>query len=205
MIFPVVMYGCGSWTIKKAGHWRIDAFEPWCWIRLLRVPWTARRSDQSILKKSVLIFIGRTDVEAETPIFWPPDVKNWFIWKDPDAGKDWRWWMGQQSWGGWMASPTQWTWVWVNSRSWWWTRRPAVLQSMGSQRVEHDWATELNWSLHLPFLSSLEDWRISRLINWRDILKTEPLDLRSRLPLYFPLELGNSVFQELAMDRQQVF
>ena len=94
------------------------------------------------------IFIGRTDAEAETPILWPPDVKNWLIWKDPDAGKD-----GRQEekgttrgWVGWMASPTQWTWVWVNSGSWWWTGRPGVLQSMWLQRVRHNWETELNWT-----------------------------------------------------------
>ena len=89
MIFPVVMYGCESWTIKKAEHWRIDAFELWCWRRLLRVPWTARRSNRSILKE-ISPECGRTNAEAETPIFWPPDAKNWFIGKDPDAGKDWR-------------------------------------------------------------------------------------------------------------------
>ena len=96
------------------------------------------------------IFIGRTDVEAETPILWPPSEKNWLIWKDPDAGKDWR----QEEkgtnkgWDGWMASPTQWTRVWVDSGSWWWTGRPGVLRFMGSQRVGHDWATELtNWML----------------------------------------------------------
>ena len=76
MVFPAVMYGCESWTIKKAECQRIDTFELWCWRRLLRVPWTARRSNQSILKKSVLIFIGRTDAEAETPILWSPDTKN---------------------------------------------------------------------------------------------------------------------------------
>ena len=92
------------------------------------------------------IFIGRTDAEAETPILWPPDVKNWFTGKDPDAGKDWRWEeKGATGWDGWMASPTRWTWIWVNSGSWWWTGRPGVLQSMGSQRVGHNWATELNW------------------------------------------------------------
>ena len=90
MIFPVVMYGCESWTIKKAEHQRIDAFELWCWRRLLRVPWTARKANQSILKDGSWVFIGRTDVEAETPILWPPDAKSWLIWKDPDAGKDWR-------------------------------------------------------------------------------------------------------------------
>ena len=145
MVFPVVMYGCESWTIKKAEHWRIDAFELWCWRRLLRVPWTARRSNQSILKEiSPGVFIGRTDVEAETPKLWPPDAKGWLIGKDPDAGKD----RGHEEKGmtGWMASPTQWTWVWVGSRSWWWTGRPGVLQFMGSQRVGHNWATELNWT-----------------------------------------------------------
>ena len=72
MVFPVVMYGCESWTVKKAEHRRVDAFELGCWRRLLRVPWTARRSNQSILKE----IIGRTDAEAETPTLWPPDVKN---------------------------------------------------------------------------------------------------------------------------------
>ena len=75
MVFPVVMYGCESWTVKKAEGRRIDAFELWCWRRLLRVPWTARRSNQSILKES-WVYTGRTDVEAETPILWPPDRKS---------------------------------------------------------------------------------------------------------------------------------
>ena len=75
MVFPVVVYGCESWTVKKAEHQRIDAFELWCWRRLLRVPWTARRSNQSILKE-ILVFFGRTDVEAETPILWLPDAKS---------------------------------------------------------------------------------------------------------------------------------
>ena len=76
MVYPVVMYGCENWTIKKAECRRVDAFELWCWRRLLRIPWTARRSNQSIQRKSVLVFIGRTDVEAETPILWPPDMKS---------------------------------------------------------------------------------------------------------------------------------
>ena len=91
------------------------------------------------------VFIGRTDVEGETPIFRPPDVKNWLIWKYPErlkAGGE----GDNGGWDGWMASLTQWTWVWVNSRSWWWTGRPGVLQFMGSQRVGHDWTTELNWT-----------------------------------------------------------
>ena len=77
MVFPVVMYGCESWTIKKTEHQRIDAFELWCWRRLWRIPWTARRYNQSTLKEiSPLMFIGRTDAEAETLILWPPDSKN---------------------------------------------------------------------------------------------------------------------------------
>ena len=89
MVFPVVMYGCESWTVKKAERRRIDAFELWCWRRLLRVPWTARRSNQSILKEiRACVFIGRTDAEAETPILWPPHVKSGLIGKDPDPGRD---------------------------------------------------------------------------------------------------------------------
>ena len=78
MVFPVVMYGCESWTVKKAEHRRIDAFELWCWRRLLSVLWTAKRSNQSIVKErnQFWVFIGRTDAEAETPILWPPDMKN---------------------------------------------------------------------------------------------------------------------------------
>ena len=92
MDFPIVMYGCESWTkkIKKSERRRIDAFELWCWRRLLRIPWTARRSNQSILKKWVLNIHWGTDAEAEATILWPPDAKSWLIWKDPDAGKDWR-------------------------------------------------------------------------------------------------------------------
>ena len=92
MVFPVVMNECESWTIKNTEHWRIDAFELWCWRRLLRVPWTARRSKQSILKEiSPGCSTGRADVTTEMPILWPPDAKNWLIGKDLDAGKDWQW------------------------------------------------------------------------------------------------------------------
>ena len=91
MVFPVVMYGCESWTIKKIECWRIEAFELWCWRRLLRVPWTARRSNQSVPKGNQLwIFIGRTGAEAEVPKLRPPDANSQLIGKDPDAGKDWR-------------------------------------------------------------------------------------------------------------------
>ena len=94
------------------------------------------------------IFIGRTDAEADTPILWPPDVKNWLILKRPwcwerlKAGGE----GDDRGWDGWMTLPTQWAWVWVNSGSWQWTGRPGMLQSMGLQRVRHHWATELNWT-----------------------------------------------------------
>ena len=90
------------------------------------------------------VFLGRTDVEAETPIFWPPDEKSWLIGKDPDAGIEAAGGEGDnRGWDGWMASPIPWAWVWVNSGSWWWTGKPGVLQFMGSQRVGHNWVTEL--------------------------------------------------------------
>ena len=91
------------------------------------------------------VFIGRTDAEAETPILWPPHAKSWLIGKETDvAGGE----GDDRGWDGWMASPTRWTWVWVNPRSWWWTGRPGVLRFMGLQRVRHDWATELtDWSV----------------------------------------------------------
>ena len=141
MAFPVVMYGCESWTMKKAEHRRIDAFELQCWWRLLRVPWTARRSNQSTLKE-ISPEYSLEGLMLKLKV-WPPDAKNRFIWKDPDAGKDWRWEeKGMTGWDGWMASLTKWTWVWVGSGSWWWTGKPGVLQSIGSQRVRHNWATE---------------------------------------------------------------
>ena len=89
MVFPVVIYGCESWTVKKAQRRRIDAFELWCWRRLLRVSWAARRCNQSILKAiSPECSLEGLDAEAETAILWPPDAKNWLTGKDPDAGKD---------------------------------------------------------------------------------------------------------------------
>ena len=97
MVFSVVMYGCQSWTIKKAERWRIDAFEWWCWRRLLRVPWTARRSNQSILKEiSPEYSLERLMLKLKLQYFGHPlswrvkSEKSWLIWKDPDAGKDWR-------------------------------------------------------------------------------------------------------------------
>ena len=94
------------------------------------------------------VFIGMTDVEAETPILWPPNAKSCLIWKAPDAGKDWM--QEEKGTTEGMASPTQWTWVWVDSGSLWWTGRPGVLRLMGSQKGGPDWATELNWAEPTP-------------------------------------------------------
>ena len=132
MVFLVVMYGCESCTIKKAEHWRIDAFELWCWRRLLRVPLDSKEIQPIHPKRNQSwIFNGRTEAEAETPILWPPDVKNWLLRKDPEAEKDWR----QKGtteemvgWHHWLNG-----WVWASSRSWWWTGKPGVLQSTGLQ------------------------------------------------------------------------
>ena len=146
MVFPVAMYGCESWTIKKAEHRRIDAFELWCWRGLLRVPWTARRSSQSILKE-ISPEYSLEGLKLKHPILWLPDTKNWLIWKDPDARKDWR--QGEKG----MTEDEMFGWYhWLNGQefeqapgSWWWTGRPGMLQSIESQRARHDWATEPNW------------------------------------------------------------
>ena len=149
MVFPVVMYGCESWIIKKAKCWRIDAFELWCWRRLLRVPWTAKRSSQSILKEiSPEYSLEGLMLKLKLQYFghWCEVLTHW---KRPwcrerlKVGGE----ADDREWDGWMAPPTQWTWAWVNSGSWWWTGRPGVhgAVSMGLQRVGRDWATELNW------------------------------------------------------------
>ena len=151
------MYGCDSWTVKKAEHRRIDAFEVWCWRRLLRVPGTARRSNQSILKeispgcslegmmlKLKLQYFGHLMEElTQWKILW--------CWDRLGAGGK----GDGRGFHGWMASPTRWTRVSVNSRRSLWSGRPGVLWFMGLQRIRHDWATELNWTesllIHLKF------------------------------------------------------
>ena len=148
MVFPVVMYGCESWTIKKVERQRIDAFELWCWRRLWRVPWTARRSNQPILKEispeySLEGLMLKLKLHYFGHLMWRADSfpKTLMMGKIEDIRR-----RGWQGWDDWMASLTQWTWVWVNSKNWWLTRRSGVLQSMGLQRVGHDWVTELNWT-----------------------------------------------------------
>ena len=146
VVFPVVMYGCESWTINKAECRRIDAFELWCWRRFLRVSWTARRSNKSVLKEVSLESALKDwcwSRNSNTLATWYEELIHWkslWCWerlKMEGEGDD-------RKWDGRMASPTRWTCVWVNSRRWWWTGRPGMLRFMGSQRVGHDWATELN-------------------------------------------------------------
>ena len=137
-----------SWHYCFSEHRRIDAFEPWCWKGLSRVPWTARRSNQSILRKSVLNIHWKDwcwSWNSNTLATWYEELTHWkrpWCWERLRAGGE----GDDRGWDGWMASPTQWTWVWVDSGSWWRTGKPGVLWFMGSQRVGHDWVTEMNWT-----------------------------------------------------------
>ena len=153
MVFPVIIYRYESWTIKKAEHQRVDAFELWYWIKLSRVPWTAKRSNQSILKEispedSLEGLTLKLKLQYSGHLMQRTDSRKLWCWERLKEGGE-----GDDRGGdGWMASPIQWTWVWVNSGSWWWTGRPGVLQSMESQRIGHSWVTELNWiELIFPF------------------------------------------------------
>ena len=140
MIFPVVMYGYESWTIKKAQHWRIDVFKPWCWKRLLRFPWTARRSNQSILKEispeySLEGLMLKLKLQYFGQLMWRAESleKTLMLERLKAGGEGY-----DRGWDGWMASLTRWTWIWESFGSWWWTGRPCVLHSMGLQNVRHD-------------------------------------------------------------------
>ena len=144
MCFPVVTYGYESWTVKKAEHQRIDAFELWNWRRLLRVPLTERRSNQSILKEispeySLEGLILKLKLQNFGHLMRRTDSLEKTLMLGKTEGRRRR---DDRGWDGWMASPTQWT---SGFGSLWWTGKPGVLQSMGSQRVGYDWATELNW------------------------------------------------------------
>jgi len=154
IIFSVVMYGCESWTIKKAKCIRIDAFELWCWRRLLIVIWTARISNQSILKEispeyslegqmlKLKLYYFATWCEELT------HLKRSWCWERLKAGGE----EENGGWYAWIAWPTQWTWVWVDSGSRWWSGRPNILLSLGSQRIRHDWKTELNWTEYNSYI-----------------------------------------------------
>ena len=156
MVFPVVMYTCNSWTIKKTEHWRIDAFELYCWRRLLRVPQTARRSNQSILKEINLDYsleglmlkvqyFGHLMQRANA-------LERPRCWERLRVGRE----KGHRGLDGWMTSLTQWTWVWANSGWWWRIRKPGVLQFTGLPRVRYDLVTEQWWlgsSIHSSLAS----------------------------------------------------
>ena len=145
MVFPVVVYGCESWTIKKAERRRNDAFEL-CWTRLLRVPWTAKRSNLSLLKETPNIHSKDRSWSwsSNTLATWFKELTHWkrpWCWERLRAGGKWEDW-------DWMASPTQWTWVWANCARQCRTGKPGVLQSMGLQKVRHNLATkqqQSNW------------------------------------------------------------
>ena len=183
MVFPVVMYGCESWSVKKAERWRIDAFELWCWRRLLRVPWTARRCNQSILKEiipgySLEGLMLKLKLQYFGHLMWRVDsLERLWCWEGLGAGGE----GDYRGWDGWMASPTQWTWVWVNSGHWWWTGRSGVLRFLGLQRVRHGCATELNWT---------NCWKITdcRLLLWLETNYDQSLWLP--LPVLFLIQTG---------------
>ena len=153
MVFPIVMYGCESWTIKKAECWRIDAFELQCWRRLLRFPWTERTSNQLFLKEinpeySLVGLMLKLVLKLKLQYFGYLMLRTSSLEKTLIQGRLKAEGEGDnRRWDGWVASPTQCTCVWASSRSQWWTRKSGVLQSMGSQRVGQDWASEVNWEL----------------------------------------------------------
>ena len=153
----------------KAEHQRINAFELWCRRRLLRVPWAARRSNQSILKEISPEYSLEglmLKLKRQYLAIWYEQLTHWkrlWCWErlkaggeEDDRGRD-----------AWMASTTWWTRVWVSSGSWWWTGKPGMLQSMGSQRVRHDWATELNWTEWFIYLQGCSLWKEDSRISHR--------------------------------------
>ena len=182
MVFPVVMYGCESWAVKKVEHRRIEAFELWCWRRLLRVPWTARRSSQSILKEintgcSLEELMLKLKLQYFGYLMWRVDSleKTW-CWEGLGAGGE----GDNRERDGWMASPTRWTWVWVNSRSWWWTGRPGELWIMGLQTAGHSWVNGTKLKDHVSLGPQYRAEEVSAFL-WKMILK---------LPSSFETEFG---------------
>ena len=147
-VFSSSMYGCEIGTIRKAKHQRTDAFELWCWRRLLRVPWTARSSNKSILKEinpdySLERLMLQLKLQYFGHLMQRIDLLEKTLMVGKIEGRRRRGWQRMR----WLDDSTEWwTWIWVNSGSWWWTGRPGVLRFIGSQRVVHDWATELNWT-----------------------------------------------------------
>ena len=163
MDFPVVMYWCESWTIKKAYHQRIDAFELWCWRRLLRVPWTARRSNQSILKEinpGCSLEGQMLNLKFQYFATWCKELTHWkrlWCWERLRAGGE----GDNRGWDGWMASLIQWPWVWVNSGSWWWTGRP-----LGVDDGQGDLACCRSWGSKELDVPERQNWTELNLLNW---------------------------------------
>ena len=169
MVFPVVMYGYESWTIRKAECQRIDAFELWCWRRLLRVPQSARRSNQSILKEIspeysleglMLTFQSFGHLMQRTDLL----EKTFMLWK-----------VGGSGWDDWMASLTGLTWVWASSGSWWWTGRPGMLQSKDSLgHKESDMTEQLNWTAGVSELFDATVWQTVLTRAGLRVLRNDP-------------------------------
>ena len=154
MVFPVITYGCESWTIKKSEPQRIWAFKLWCWRGLLKVPWTARRSKQLILReiKPEYSLEGQMlNLKLHYFVHLWEQLTHWknpWYWESLRAeGEE-----GIRGWDGWMASGIQWIWTWANSRRWWGTRKICILQSMWSCRVRYNLATEFNFFIILVYL-----------------------------------------------------
>ena len=189
MIFPVVMYGCEGWTMKKAECQRIAAFELWCWRRLLRVPWTARTSNQFILKEtspgcSLKGLMLRLKLQYFRHLMQRVDSWEKWCWEGLGAGGE----EDNRGWDGWMASLTRCTWVWVNCRRWWRTGRPGMLQFMGLQRVGHDWVNELNWT-DLTCFQFFAKWRnVSREL----VRKEKEKQTNKKKPCTFSMALWQS-------------
>ena len=152
MVFPVVMYGCESWTVNRAEGWRIDAFELWCWRRLLRVPWTDCKEIQPVHSEGDLPwdFFGRNYAKAEAPVLWPPHVKSWLIGKDSDAGRDW----GQEEKGTTEDEMAGWH-HWLDRRESEWT--PGVGDGQGGLACCDSWGCKE---------SNMTEW-----LNWTELKK----------------------------------
>ena len=184
------MYGCESWAIKKAERWRINAFEPWCWRRLFRVPWTAKRSSQCILKEispeySLEGLMLKLKLQYFDHLMQRTDSSEKILMLGKIEGRRKR---VNRGWDGWMASPTQLGWVWVNSGSWCWTGRPGVLQSMGSQsQTQLSAWTELSWKLsYISEITLKIVERESTELDWRQ-------DWEKKSPISFCKLLRNLV------------
>ena len=184
LVFPVFVYGCESWTVKKAECWSIDAFELWCWRRLLSVPWTARRSNQSILKEI------NPGISLEEMMLMLKLQYFGHLMRRVDSLEKTRCleglWAGAEGddrgWDGWMASLTLWTWVWVNFGSWWRTGRPGVLQFMGSQRAGHK---QLNWTEPLTLAQYLMIVKFTGILHLLNITVSSFFFLKIMALLYY--------------------